>query len=169
MKNDDNSEVCHLSLPLLFSLEDSYQISKEAFDSSMDSQDRNLVSSMVCIQNTRHGEFEFCEAAKVDVSNAKGIQTKEKMHKQTVSNTMSLVWALFEEIRLAFTAFSDDSPVKDQMSLHHTLFNASKTTTNGYVFGLGDQLIEKYTPELLHSIEVFESWCLFIHRSVHKT
>jgi hypothetical protein len=82
---------------------------------------------------------------------------------------LSLVWALFEEIWSALTFFSDDSPVKDPIQLHQTLFNASKMTTNGYVFGMGDQLIDKYTPELLHSIEIFESWYLFIHRSVHKT
>jgi hypothetical protein len=34
---------------------------------------------------------------KVDVSNAGGQQTKEKNHKKTVSNSLSLVRALFEE------------------------------------------------------------------------
>ena len=57
MKNYDNFGVCHLSLPLLLSSEDFYQFSKEAFNSSMDSEDRNLVSSMLCIQNTRNGKF----------------------------------------------------------------------------------------------------------------
>ncbi len=138
---DDDSDVSPLSLPLLFSSEDSYQLSKKAFDSSMDNQDEDVVSSMFCFQNTRHGEFKFCEAAKVDVSYAKGIQTKERNHEKTVSNSLSLVWALFEEICLALTVSdSDDSPVKDPMELHHTLFNASKTSTNGYVFGMGDQL-----------------------------
>ena len=169
-KADNDSDISPLSLPLLFSSEDSYHFSKEAFDSSMDSQDENVFSSMFCFQNTRNGEFKFCEAVKVDVSNAKGIQTKEKNHEKTLSNSLSLVWALFEEIRLALNVYdSGDFPVKDPLEVHLTLFNGSKKTSNGYVFGAEDLLDDKYTPEHLNSFEIFESWCLFIHRSVHKT
>jgi hypothetical protein len=63
-------------------------------------------------KNTRNGEFEFCEAVKVDVSNAKGKQTKERNHEKTLSNSLSLVWALFEEILLALNVYnSGDFPV----------------------------------------------------------
>ncbi len=125
-KADNDSDISPLSLPLLFSSEDSYHFSKEAFDSSMDSQDEKNFSSMFCFKNTRNSEFKFCEAVKVDVSNAKGIQTKEKNHEKTLSNSLSLVWALFEEIRLALNVYdSGDFPVKDPLKVHLTLFNDS--------------------------------------------
>jgi hypothetical protein len=105
-----------------------------------------------------------------DVFNAKGIQTKEKNHEKTLSNSLSLVWALFEEICMALNVDnSGDFPVKDPLEVHLTLFNGSKKTLNGYVFGAEDLLGDKYIPEHLNSFEIFESWCLFIHHSVHKT
>ena len=100
----------------------------------------------------------------------KGYKQKRKNHEKTLSNSLSLVWALFEEIRLALNVYdSGDFPVKDPLEVHLTLFNGSKKTLNGYVFGAEDLLDDKYTPEHLNSFEFFESWCLFIHRSVHKT
>ncbi len=54
--------------------------------------------------------------------------------------------------------------MKNPLDVQLTLFNASKTS-KGYVFGKK----EEYLPEHINSLEIFESWCLFIHHSVHKT
>jgi hypothetical protein len=72
---------------------------------------------------------------------------------------------LFEDIRLAININNSAAiSVKDPLDVQLTLFNASKTS-KGYVFGKK----EGYSPEQIDSLEIFESWCLFIHRSVHKT
>ncbi len=47
-----------------------------------------------------------------------------KNHEKTLSNSLSLVWALFEEIRLALNVYdSGDFPVKDpwKFILHYSM------------------------------------------------
>ncbi len=67
---------------------------------SLDRNDDILHGPYFCI-NVCNGEFKFCEAVKVDVSNVHAQQTKERNHMKNVSNTMSLVKVLFEDMSLA--------------------------------------------------------------------
>jgi hypothetical protein len=75
---------------------------------------------------------------KVDVSNVCVQQTKERNHKKDVSNTMSLVKVLFEDISLAINVWKkleyEQLQVKDTFDLHVTLFNTTKMSNKGYPF-----------------------------------
>jgi hypothetical protein len=75
---------------------------------------------------------------KVDVSNVCAQQTKEKNHKKNVSNTMSPVKVLFEEMSLAINVWKkskyEQLQVKDALDLHVTLFNTTKMSNKGYTF-----------------------------------
>ncbi len=81
---------------------------------------------------------------------------------------MSLVKVLFEDF--GFSRFTDESlDENDALDLNATLFNKSKELTNGYEF-------EKYigrdtsmSEEEVLFFDLQESWCLFLHRSVHKS
>jgi hypothetical protein len=88
--------------------------------------------------NVRNGEFKFCEAVRVDVSNVCAQQTKERNHKKNVSNTMSLVKVLFEDMSLAINVWKkskyEQLQVKDALDLHVTLFNTTKMSNKGYTF-----------------------------------
>jgi hypothetical protein len=75
---------------------------------------------------------------KVDVSNVHAQQTKERNHKKNVSNTMSLVKVLSEDMSLAINVWKkskyEQLQVKDALDLHITLFNTNKMSKKGYTF-----------------------------------
>jgi hypothetical protein len=87
--HDDDSDVQPMSLPLMYSSDKAYQASTHSFKETLDRNDDVLHGPYFCA-NVRNGEFKFCEAVKVDISNVCAIQTKERNHKKNISNTMSL-------------------------------------------------------------------------------
>jgi hypothetical protein len=70
----------------------------------------------------------FCEAVKVDLSIHRSPQTKEQNYERYVSNSMSLVKVLFEELRPAIDCINDlhHQTVKAKLDQHFTLFNYEK-------------------------------------------
>ncbi len=109
----------------------------------------------------------------MDVLNVCAQQTKQRNNKKNVSNTMSLVKVLFEDMILAINVWKrskyEQLQVKDALDLHITLFNTTKMSNKGYTFckhkGNYDQLL----PEEIELLDLFKSWCLFIHHLLHKS
>jgi hypothetical protein len=109
---------------------------------------------------------------KVDVSNVCAQQTKERNHKKNVLNTMSLVKVLFEDISLAINVRKNSKyehlQVKDALDFHVTLFNTTKMSNKRYTFCKHKGNYNQLMPEEIESLDLFKSWCLYIHRSLHK-
>jgi hypothetical protein len=109
---------------------------------------------------------------KVDVSNVHAQQTKERNHKKNVSNTMSLVKVLFEDMSSAINVFKkskyEQLQVKDALDLHVTLFNTTKMSNKGYTFCKYEGNYNQLMPEEIESLDLFKLWCLFIHCLLHK-
>jgi hypothetical protein len=98
--HDDNLDVQPMSLPLMCSSDKAYHALTHSFKESLD-KNNDILHGLYFCTNVCNGEFKFCEAVKVDVSNVRAQQTKERNHTKNVSNTMSLIKVLFEDIRLA--------------------------------------------------------------------
>ncbi len=107
----------------------------------------------------------------MDVLNVCAQQTKEKNHKKNVSNTMSLVKVLFEDISLAINVWKkskyEQLQVKGALDLHVTLFNTTKMSNKGYPFCKHKGNYDQLTPEEIELLDLFESLCLFV--IVHYT
>jgi hypothetical protein len=58
--------------------------------------------------------------------------------------------------------------VKDALDLHVTLFNTTKTSNKQYPFCKHEGNYNQLTPEEIESLDLVESWCLFIHCLLHK-
>ncbi len=108
----------------------------------------------------------------MDISNVCAQQTKERNHKKNVSIIMSLVKVLFEDISLAINVWKkskyEQLQVKDVLDLHVTLFNNTKTSNKGYPFCKHKGDYDQLMPEEIELLDLVNSWCLFIHRSLHK-
>jgi hypothetical protein len=135
--HDDNLDVQPMSFPLMHSSDKTYHALTHSFKQSLDRNDDVLHWPYFCT-NVRNGEFKFCRAVKVDVSNVHAQQTKERNHKKNVLNNMSLVKVLFEDISLAINVWKkskyEQLQVKDALDLCVTLFNATKPSNKGYHF-----------------------------------
>ena len=87
-----------------------------------------------------------------------------------MTHSMSLVKVLFESIcpttygRLHLSTLN----VKEALHLQDSLFNKTRESETGYVFR--EYAGRQYkSEEDMASFDLMESWCLFIHRSLHKT
>ncbi len=58
--------------------------------------------------------------------------------------------------------------MKDELDSHVTLFNTTKMSNKGYTFCNHEGHYNQSMPEEIEPLDLFESWCLFIHRSLHK-
>ncbi len=120
-------EVPSTSLPLLFASTESYEASKTSFKNSLDRMDDVLHYPYFC-SNKGFGEYMFCDAVKVDLSIQHSTQTKERNYERYVSNSMSLVKVLFEELRQAIDCINelDRQTMSAKLDQHCTLFNYEK-------------------------------------------
>jgi hypothetical protein len=117
-------EVPLTSLPLLFTSTESYEASKTSFENSLDRTDDVLYYPYFC-SNKQFDEYNFCEVVKVDLSIQRLPQTKEQNYEIYVSNSMSFVKVLFEELRPAIDCINDlvHQTMKAKLDKHFTLFN----------------------------------------------
>ncbi len=161
--HDDNSDVQPMSLPLMHSSDKAYHALTHSFKESLDRD--NYHGPYFCT-HVCNGEFKFCEAVKVDISNVCAQQTKERNHKKNVSNTISLVKVLFEDMSLAINVRKKSKygqlQVKDALDLHVTLFNTTEMSNKGYNFCKHEGNYNQLMPEEIELLDLFESWCLFI-------
>jgi hypothetical protein len=58
--------------------------------------------------------------------------------------------------------------VKDALDLHVTLFNTTEMSNLGYRFYKHKGNYNQLMPEEIELFDLFELWCLFIHRLLHK-
>ncbi len=125
--HDAEWEVPLTSLPLVFTSTESYEASKTSFKNSLDRTDDVLHYPYFCSKK-RFGEYNFCEAMKVDLSTQHLPQTKEQNYEKYVSNSMSLVKVLFEELRPAIDCINDldCQTMKAKLDQHFMLFNYEK-------------------------------------------
>jgi hypothetical protein len=122
--HDAEWKVPSTSLPLLFTSAESYEVSKTSFENSLDMTDDVLHYPYFC-RNKRFGEYNFCEAVKVDLSIQCSTQTKEQNLERCVTNTMHLVKNLFKELRPTIDCINDldHQSVQAKLDQHFTLFN----------------------------------------------
>jgi hypothetical protein len=120
-------EVPSTSLPLLFTSTESYEASKTSFENSLYRKDDVLHYPYFC-SNKRFGEYNFCEAVKVDLSIQRSTQIKEQNYERYVSNSITLVKVLFEELCPAIDCINDlgRQTMKGKLDQHFTLFNNEK-------------------------------------------
>jgi hypothetical protein len=125
--HDAKWKVPLTSLPLLFTSTESYEASKTSFKNSLDMPDDVLHYPYFC-SNKRFGEYNFCEAVKVDLSIQCSTQTKEQNLERYVSNTMHLVKVLFEKLHAAIDCINDldRQSMQAKLDQHFTLFNYEK-------------------------------------------
>jgi hypothetical protein len=125
--HDADWEVPLTSLPLLFTSTESYEASKISFKNSLDRTDDVLHYPYFC-SDKRFGEYIFCEVVNVDLSIKRSPQTKEQNYERYVSNSMSFVKVLFEELRPAIDCINDldRQTMKVKLDQHFTLFNYEK-------------------------------------------
>jgi hypothetical protein len=125
--HDADWEVPLTSLPLLFTSTESYKASKTSFENLLDAMDDVLHYPYFC--SAKHfGKYNFCEAVKVDLWIQCLTQTKEQNYERYVSNSMTLVKVLFEELHPAIDCIKDlgHQTIKAKLDQHLTLFNSKK-------------------------------------------
>ncbi len=168
--HDGDWEVPSTSLPLLFTSTESYEASKTPFKNSLDRTDDVLHYPYFC-SDRQFGEYNFCEAVKVNLSIQRSTQTKEQNLERYVSNTMHLVKVLFEELRPAIDCITDldHQPMQAKLDQHFTLFNYEKKSTNeGYSFDLQNRIGIELSNKQDELLKTLESWCIFFHRVMNS-
>jgi hypothetical protein len=174
---DDDSDgsktdVLYSSLPLLFSSQDTYDQSLSLFEHSTDDLDDCLHYDFLCSKE-RRGEYRFLEAVKVDMNQAsKSTKFQNKKHQKTISSTVSLVKAIFEEVLPAidihkWIAAQDlEEKVIDPAVI--MLNNYDNNAPGGYYFDQGPIYGASNTVLDKEWLKVLEGWCLFFHREAYK-
>ncbi len=125
--HDADWKVPSTSLPLLFTSTESYEASKTSFEHSLDRTDDVLHYPYFCSDKC-FGEYNFCEAVKVDLSIQRLTQTKEQIYERYVSNSMTLIKVLFEELCSAIDCIDNlgHQTMKAKLDQHFMLFNYKK-------------------------------------------
>jgi hypothetical protein len=168
--HDGDWEVPSTSLPLLFTSTESYEASKTSFGNSLDRTD-DVLHYPYFFSNKRFGEYNFCEAVKVNLSIQCSTQTKEQNLERYVSNTMHHVKVLFEELRPAIDCINDldRQSMQAKLDQHFTLFNYEKKwTKEGYSFDLWNRIGIELANEQDESLKTLESLCIFFHRLMNS-
>jgi hypothetical protein len=142
------------------------------FEHSTDDLDECLHYDILCSKE-RCGEYRFYEAVKVDMNQvSKSTKLQNKKHQKTISSTVSLVKAIFEEILPAIdihkwiAARDLEEKVIDPAI---TMFNNyDKNAPGSYFFKKSPIYGETNTPLDKELLKVLEGWCLFFHCEAYK-
>jgi hypothetical protein len=86
--HDEQNHRGLMLTPLLFTSYDNYLQSSKSFQVSL-----NWIEKFGCEEPTKYGQFMFYEAVKNDLANS-----KETSFNNTISSTLSLITALFEDL-----------------------------------------------------------------------
>ncbi len=93
-----NTDLLYSSLPLLFSTQETYDKLLSLFEHSIDDLDECLHYDILCSKE-RCGKYRFYKAVKVDMNQvSESTKLQNKKHQKKISNTVSLVKAIFEEV-----------------------------------------------------------------------
>ncbi len=114
----------------------------------------------ICQKLTKYGQSMFCEAVKVDMENSKDLSFKN-----TITNTLSLITVLFEDLFEAITLHKDFSGEKVRLEPLTSLLNKTNTC-DGHDFN-----IDVFTDEVIalqkESLVLFESFYIFGYREFY--
>ncbi len=102
-----------------------------------------------------------CEAVKVDMENC-----KETSFKKTISNTLSLITVLFEDLFEAITLHRDFSGEKVDIEPFSSLLNKTNTC-DGYDFNI-DIITDEVNALQKELLMLFEGICIFGYRGFYK-
>ncbi len=166
--HDADWEVPSTSLPLLFTSTESYKTSKTSFKNSLDTMDDVLHYPYFC-SNKCFGEYIYFEVVKVDLLIQRSTQTKEQNYERYVSNSMTLVKVLFEELHPAIDCIEDlgRQTMNAKLDQHGTPFNyGKKGPMKDTHLICGMKLTLNNPPN--ESFKILESWCLFFHRLMNN-
>jgi hypothetical protein len=110
------------TLPLLFTSTESYKASKTSFEKLLDTTD-DVLHYPYFRSNKHFGKYNFYEAVKVDLSIQRSTQTKEQNYERYISNNMTLVKVLIEELCPAIGCIKDlgHQTMKAKLDQHFTL------------------------------------------------
>ncbi len=166
--HDADWEVPSTSLPLLF-MSTSYEDSKTSFKNSLDTMDDVLHYPYFCSNNC-FGKNNFCVAVKVDLLIKRSTQTKDWNFERYVSNSMTLVKVLFEELCPAIDCIKDflgHQTMKAKLNQHLTLFNYEKKgPMKDTHLNCGMVLTLKYPPNKMNHSKFLNHGVFF--SSVHE-
>ena len=109
----------------------------------------------ICQKPTKHGQFLFCEAVKVDMANS-----KETSFSNTISSTLSLITVLFEDVFEAINIHKECCDEKQNPQPSITLLNKTNTF-DGYDFNNDFISNVEYNALQKESLMLFESYCIF--------
>jgi len=152
--------VYRSSLPLLYGSDESYQRSFEKFKTEMLRDEAELLFDNNTLQcnKFRHGEYMFCEAAKVDMNNALDVKGRN-MNQNIILRTVDLVTVLFEDVLPGLHILNQmNNNGKKNMNPNHSFANTK------YDFGQAEVYKESLDATELHALTIIESWCMFFHR-----
>jgi hypothetical protein len=143
---DDDSDgskidILYSSLPLLFSTQETYNKLLSSFEHSTDDLDECLHHDILCSKE-HCGKYRFYKAVKVDMNQAsKSTKLQNKKHQKTISSTVSLVKAIFEEVLPAIDIHkhvATQDLEEKVIDLAITMFNNyDKNTPGSYFFKQG--------------------------------
>jgi hypothetical protein len=146
-----------MSMPLLFTSYENYVRSSKPFQEGL-----NWMEDLyICQKPTKYGQAMFCEAVKVDMA-----KSKVSPFHNTITNTLSLITVLFEDLFEAITFYRDFSGEKVDIEPLTILLNKTNTC-DGYDFNIDimTDMVNALQKELLI---LFEGFCIFGYREFYK-
>ncbi len=144
-------------MPLLFASYENYVRSSNSLSEGWNwMEDFNI-----CQKPTKYGQSMFCAAVKVDMENSK----KSSFH-HTITSTLSLITALFEDLFEAITLHREFSGEKVRMKPSTSLPNQTDTC-DGYVFNI-DVFTDEVNAPQKELLVLFEGFCIFGYREASK-
>ena len=152
-------DITHV--PLLFSGMDSFQRAEASFRANVtESGNDDLHEVCISVLGVKDGEFQFCEAVKVDVS-----KTKEANFQASFTSTIALISAIFEDFGAAFEIHEGAKKYKGgEVAFpvgHSILFNESFPFEQG-VFQTDINTLQ------MECLKSLESLCVFGYREFYK-
>ncbi len=109
----------------------------------------------------KYGQVLFCEAVKVDMANP-----KDTSFTNTISNTLSLITVLFEDLFEAITIHWDFSGEKEDPQPSISLLNKTNTF-DGYDFKI-DIITDEVNALQNELLMLFEGFCIFGYSEFYK-
>jgi len=158
-QREGEPRVYRSSIPLLYGSDDSYQRSLMKFrtDILRDKENLYLENNTFPCNKYRHGEYMFCEAAKVDMNNV--LEAKDpKAHQSTILSTVDLITVLFDDLWPGLQILNQINCDKSKMKFNDSFGNKT------YSFGKAAIFDKSLDPMELHSLKIIETWCMFFHR-----
>jgi hypothetical protein len=110
---------------------------------------------------TKYGQVMFCEAVKVDMANS-----KDTSFNNTITNTLSLITVLFEDLFEAITIHKDFSGKKEVPQPSISLLNKTDSF-DGYDFNI-DIITDEVNALQKELLMLFEGFCIFGYREFYK-